>query len=153
MKDQTELSRILSAVSNSFGVKSEDVISSSRKREHSLARHAVCRIAREQTNRTLAEIGEFLGGRDHATMLTSYRKSEGEGMGEDFNKKLEAAKEVLAQEMLVRDLGMLVFHQKVDEGRTPVKLVGLRKDSVELLNNSTKSWFPMSGLVMKEAQR
>jgi hypothetical protein len=151
MKDQTELSRILSAVSTSFGVKAEDVVSSSRKREHSLARHAVCRIAREQTSFTLAEVGKFLGGRDHATMLTSYRKSN--VMDEDFNELLERAKEILAQEMLVRDLGTLVYHEKVDEGKTPLKLVGLRQDSVELQNNSITSWFPMSGLVMKEAQR
>jgi hypothetical protein len=153
MKDQTELSRILSAVSITFGVKAEDVVSSSRKREHSLARHAVCRIAREQTNFTLSEVGEFLGGRDHATMLTSYRKSENGGMGAEFDEQLEKAKEILAQEMLVRDLGTLVYHQKVDEGKTPLTLVGLRQDSVELQNNNIKSWFPMSGLVMKEAQR
>ena len=47
------------------------VISNSRKREYSEARHIICDMLYHDMHLTQKEIGELLGGRDHTTVINS----------------------------------------------------------------------------------
>jgi len=63
----------ISACADSFGVTIEDIISKTREQSVVFARHAFCLMVRKFTRLPLREIGELLGGRDHATILHSVK--------------------------------------------------------------------------------
>jgi chromosomal replication initiation ATPase DnaA len=69
------LSNVMEAVVEVSGVPSYQVIGKSRMREIAMARHLFCYMARLHTNASLLAIGEFLSGRDHATVMNSVRVS------------------------------------------------------------------------------
>ena len=54
----------------------------SRRRSVVMARDAAVFLARRLTNKSLQEVGEFFGGRDHTTIMHSCRKLE-EAVGRD----------------------------------------------------------------------
>jgi chromosomal replication initiator protein len=59
-----------------FGLKLSDLKSNSRRRSVVMARDAAVFLARRLTNKSLQEVGEFFGGRDHTTIMHSCRKLE-----------------------------------------------------------------------------
>jgi len=61
----------------SFGVTKEELTSRDRHQNIALARHAYCSMVRKFTRLTLREIGDLLGGRDHATILNGINVAEG----------------------------------------------------------------------------
>lgn len=61
-------------VCEKYGVKWTDVISSRRTLAVVLPRQIIAYLCREYTLRSLPEIGQFLGGRDHTTILHAWRK-------------------------------------------------------------------------------
>jgi chromosomal replication initiator protein len=65
---------IADRVSKYFGVKRQQVQSKERYREFLLPRQVSMYLARQLTDLSLAEIGSFFGGRDHATVLHACRK-------------------------------------------------------------------------------
>jgi hypothetical protein len=65
----------MEAVVEVTGVPSYQVIGKSRMKEIAMARHLFCYMARLHTNASLLAIGEFLSGRDHATVMNSVRVS------------------------------------------------------------------------------
>jgi chromosomal replication initiator protein len=65
-----------------FGLKLSDLKSNSRRRSVVMARDAAVFLARRLTNKSLQEVGEFFGGRDHTTIMHSCRKLE-EAVGRD----------------------------------------------------------------------
>jgi chromosomal replication initiation ATPase DnaA len=69
------LSNVLESVVEVSGVTDYQVIGKSRMREIAMARHLFCYMARLHTNASLLAIGEFLSGRDHATVLNSVKVS------------------------------------------------------------------------------
>jgi chromosomal replication initiation ATPase DnaA len=69
------LSNVMEAVVEVSGVPSYQVIGKSRMREIAMARHLFCYMARVHTNASLLAIGEFLSGRDHATVMNSVKVS------------------------------------------------------------------------------
>lgn len=72
VKPNTEkLEFILNEVAKRVGVEVEDVLGFRRFRELPLARHIFCKLARLNTSATLFEIAQFLGKRDHTTIIYS----------------------------------------------------------------------------------
>lgn len=69
------LSNVLESVVEVSGVPPYQVIGKSRIREIAMARHLFCYMARLHTNASLLAIGEFLSGRDHATVMNSVKVS------------------------------------------------------------------------------
>jgi chromosomal replication initiation ATPase DnaA len=69
------LSNVLESVVEVSGVPDYQVIGKSRMREIAMARHLFCYMARLHTNASLLAIGEFLSGRDHATVMNSVKVS------------------------------------------------------------------------------
>jgi chromosomal replication initiation ATPase DnaA len=69
------LSNVMESVVEVSGVPPYQVIGKSRMKEIAMARHLFCYMARLHTNASLLAIGEFLSGRDHATVMNSVRVS------------------------------------------------------------------------------
>jgi len=67
------LSNVLESVVEVSGVPPYQVIGKSRMKEIAMARHLFCYLARLHTNASLLAIGEFLSGRDHATVMNSVK--------------------------------------------------------------------------------
>ncbi|MGF1458399.1 MAG: chromosomal replication initiator protein DnaA [Leptolyngbyaceae cyanobacterium] len=65
---------VMQVVSDAFNVSQEDLKSSSRKREISLARQIGMYLMRHHTNLSLPKIGEVFGGKDHTTVIYSCDK-------------------------------------------------------------------------------
>jgi chromosomal replication initiator protein len=81
-----------------FGLKLSDLKSNSRRRSVVMARDAAVFLARRLTNKSLQEVGEFFGGRDHTTIMHSCRKLE-EAVGHDAETRdmLESIRSRLAK--------------------------------------------------------
>lgn len=73
-KKPVSIEAILSAVSERFNVSVSQIQSKSRSRNLSLPRQTAMYLARKLTNMSLAEIGGFLGGRDHSTVIYADEK-------------------------------------------------------------------------------
>ena len=67
---------ILEVVSDHFGIKTADIISKKKDAEIVFPRQIVMYLAKELTQTPLKNIGQFLGGRDHSTVLYGKRKIE-----------------------------------------------------------------------------
>jgi hypothetical protein len=71
--DGMNLAKIFDAVCQHFGVSRIDLISHRRTKELVKPRHIVAHLARKYTVRSLPEIGRWIGGRDHTTIMHSDR--------------------------------------------------------------------------------
>ena len=67
---------ILEVVSDHFGIRTSDIISKKKDAEIVFPRQIVMYLAKELTQTPLKNIGQFLGGRDHTTVLHGKRKIE-----------------------------------------------------------------------------
>lgn len=59
------------SVCSSFEVSAEEIKSKSRKRTKVYARQTICHLYDIETDLTLKEIGQLIGGRDHSTAIHS----------------------------------------------------------------------------------
>jgi chromosomal replication initiator protein len=59
-----------------FGLRVADLKSPSRERTIVLARGVAMYVARQTSGKTLVQIGQFFGGRDHSTVLHGCRQIE-----------------------------------------------------------------------------
>ena len=60
---------IQEVVCDYFGIKREDLLSKSRKRDIALPRQLAMYFSKEYTNATFSKIGEEMGGKDHSTVM------------------------------------------------------------------------------------
>ncbi len=60
---------VLQTTAEFFKLTMDDIKSSSRKKPIAYARQVAMYLAREETDASLSEIGEMMGGRDHSTIL------------------------------------------------------------------------------------
>jgi chromosomal replication initiator protein len=70
------LKQIVEQTARHFGLKAADLKSGSRRRSVVVARDTAIFLARRLTKKSLQEIGDYFGGRDHTTVLHSCRKLE-----------------------------------------------------------------------------
>ena len=68
------ISTIQDTVADYYRIKKSDMLSQRRTRNVLLPRQMAMYLCRELTNRSLPEIGEKFGGRDHTTVLHAWRK-------------------------------------------------------------------------------
>jgi len=81
---------ILSIVANYFNITSDEILSSKRTQEISYARQIAMYLLREFTNLSLPKIGQELGGRNHATIVSGIKKiKESLEKDEDTKKIVE----------------------------------------------------------------
>jgi chromosomal replication initiator protein len=65
---------VLSAVSAAFGISNERLLGRERTREVALPRQVAMYLLREEGGVSLPQIGEFVGGRDHTTVIYACEK-------------------------------------------------------------------------------
>lgn len=70
-------SKIIENVAKVYNVKVADIVSNSRKKNVTTARHVAMFIMRENYKLQLKDIGSFLGNRDHTTVLSGVEKIKG----------------------------------------------------------------------------
>jgi chromosomal replication initiator protein len=75
---QLQLRQIIAAVSRHFRLPQKQIKSQSRRQSIVTARAVAIYLARELTDASYEQIGRALGGRDHSTIIHSYRKIERE---------------------------------------------------------------------------
>lgn len=76
VRQEPNLRGITSLTAKYFGLKVADLTSPSRRRVVVLARGVAMYLARELTGKSLEQVGSHFGGRDHTTVLHSYRNTE-----------------------------------------------------------------------------
>jgi len=69
---------IIEAVAAYFDLTAEALRGRARDRQTAAARHIAVYIVKEETDRSFADIGRELGGRDHSVILRSYQKISSE---------------------------------------------------------------------------
>ena len=67
---------IMQTVSDYYGLTMEDLTGPTRKREITVPRQIAMYLTREMTGMSLPQIGNVFGGRDHTTVLHSYKSVE-----------------------------------------------------------------------------
>jgi chromosomal replication initiator protein len=72
--ERMTVEQIITAVCNHYGVTAEQLTSRKRSRAIAFPRQMVMYLARTETDASLPQIGEKLGGRDHTTILYGYEK-------------------------------------------------------------------------------
>ncbi len=73
---ETSLAMIAGAVAKHFRIRMADLRSSSRKHNLVRARSLGMLLSRRLTNKSMHQIGDYYGGRDHTTVLHAVRKTE-----------------------------------------------------------------------------
>jgi len=68
------IDHIKEEVTSLYELQEKDLVSSSRKKEISQARHVAIYLAREMTDHSFPAIGREFGNRDHTTIMHSYMK-------------------------------------------------------------------------------
>ncbi len=76
------IDKIIDVVVNYYGITAKELLSKSRESKYVLPRQIAAFIAKQLTNKSLKDIGNALGKRDHATVIYSIKKLE-ERMAED----------------------------------------------------------------------
>ncbi len=72
----TSIPAIATAVAKRFKLKASDLRSDTRRQSVVQARSLAMHLARQLTESSLQQIGQFFGGRDHSTVLHALRKTE-----------------------------------------------------------------------------
>ena len=67
---------IMRTVCDYYGLSQDDMIGPTRRREITLPRQIAMYLTREMTGMSLPQIGTVFGGRDHTTVLHSYKTVE-----------------------------------------------------------------------------
>jgi len=81
---------VLKKVSAEFGFAEDDIKGPRRTEKLALARQVAMYLIRNMLNLSLAEIGEFFGGKDHSTVIYAIKKIENlKTRDPDFNQKME----------------------------------------------------------------
>lgn len=96
---QVNMNQILKTVCNHYSVKAQDVKGNRRTKDIVLPRQVTMYLIQNITKTPLMTIGDFLGGRDHTTVLYGTQKIE-KDMQNDllFKKEIEAVKNKIYEE-------------------------------------------------------
>jgi chromosomal replication initiator protein len=73
-KKEVDFEEIIKALHRHYPFKLEELRSKNRNKELSLARHVAMFLMKKMTDRSLRDIGLFLGGRDHSTVMHAIDK-------------------------------------------------------------------------------
>lgn len=73
-KKKISIEKIKQTVANYYNLSPIDLTSKYKYKSITMARHIAIAISKKLTNKSLIEIGKSFGGRDHTTILYSYRK-------------------------------------------------------------------------------
>jgi chromosomal replication initiator protein len=90
-RNQPTLDQVLDAVLRYYRVDRKDMLGPSRERVISLPRQVVMYLLREETSCSTPRIGEYLGGRDHSTIIHGIEKITEEIRNENLQIRKDIA--------------------------------------------------------------
>lgn len=90
------LAQILNAVSEAAWIDVADIMGPWREKSLVQARQAACYLCRTYSKASFPRIGQFIGGRDHTTILYSYYKVKNNPA--EFAELVHAAEAILFKE-------------------------------------------------------
>lgn len=97
-KKEIDLEYITDVVSKYYHYNLRELQSKSRNKEIAHVRHIAIFLMKKHTNKSLRDIGLFLGGRDHSTIVHAYSKIEQELMGDQcFAQKVQMLEKEIAR--------------------------------------------------------
>jgi chromosomal replication initiator protein len=82
-RSELTVEQIIEVVARYYKLDSEILIGRSRTKEVAFARQMAMYLAREETDASLPQIGEALGGRDHTTVMHGWEKISSRIEGDD----------------------------------------------------------------------
>ena len=88
---RVSVGEVLEAVAEYYRISSEDLCGKQRDKHIVVPRQVAMYLMRQETDASLLEIGQALGGRDHSTVLHGYEK-----ISREVNENTTLRKEVLA---------------------------------------------------------
>jgi chromosomal replication initiator protein len=92
--------QILSAVARYYSLAEEDLVGRSRRRAVSQPRQLAMHLIREETDASLPQIGDLLGGRDHTTILHGCERISAQiETDEQIRRDWLAIKEMLSEDV------------------------------------------------------
>jgi hypothetical protein len=74
--NKTQINKMISMIANHFGMQTRDLIGRSRKRQVLYPRYHLIQILKTKTVLSLSEIGKYVGGRDHSTIIHAIEEHE-----------------------------------------------------------------------------
>ena len=93
---QIGVENIQKTVADYYKIKVADMYSKKRPASIARPRQIAMYLAKELTQKSLPEIGELFGGRDHTTVLHAVRKIGGErGKNPELNQQLHVLEQTL----------------------------------------------------------
>ncbi len=93
---KTNVADVLKATATYHQLSLDDLLSKRRTKEVVRARQIAMYLAREETDASLPQIGEALGGRNHSTVLHGYQKIAGEiALDESLRQELNRIRQQL----------------------------------------------------------
>ena len=128
-KRQEQLNGILTDVSDYYGLKITDVTSDSRLSEFVRARDMFAYLCREYTSASYNDIGQMLGGRNHATIIHSNKKIK------EYAEMYPAVKKQVQEITYRSDL-----YDRLKTHDVKVRRENIIMSAVNLLSNQLKSW-------------
>jgi chromosomal replication initiator protein len=88
---RVSIAEVLEAVADYYRMSAEDICGKQRDKHIVVPRQIAMYLMRQETDASLLEIGQALGGRDHSTVLHGYEK-----ISREVNENTTLRKEVLA---------------------------------------------------------
>jgi chromosomal replication initiator protein len=89
---------IITAVCRHFSITKEEILSGKRKKELVEPRQIAIYLIREQTNKSLPEIGKIMGGKDHTTIMYAEKKiAELIKVDSNIKHQVEEIREIVLQ--------------------------------------------------------
>ncbi len=103
-RSQVTPEAILQAVADFYGLSIEALIGTSRRQEIVRPRQVACYLLRQEAGASLTQIGQWLGGRDHTTVLYACERIAA-SLEEDsaLRREVQAIRERLHREPAVRE--------------------------------------------------
>ncbi len=96
---QPNIQAILDAVARYYDIKLTDLLGKRRHKSVALPRQVCMWLARRHTRHSLEEIGGYLGGRDHTTVMHAIRQIDSkQGMDDRLRADVERIRQVLQAE-------------------------------------------------------
>ena len=97
---EISIDSVQKVVCDFIGIKLDDLIAQSRKRDIVQARQLAMYFAKELTNQSLKTIGLHFGGRDHSTVIHSLQTVNNlMDTDKDFNKQVQVLRKKLSMEL------------------------------------------------------
>lgn len=139
------ISEVQTVVASMHGVTKADIVGKSRKRYNSNPRMEAAALARELTGHSFPVLGRHFGGRDHTTILYSFRKVQERAQWDTaMAARLDACRAQLAAIVAKRAAQTAAQGTSSDWSPPPPAAHIVKPDTV-VMSIDQRSWMALGG--------